>query len=313
MSEIQSDREGVSRRSVLLGLGAAAGAAAVTALPTKASAAPGVVPAALLSPSVPQAVGAPISGLTYFGIDAQQFFPSGNPSSRLYEDGTGSKLLTSGTLFAGLSLPAGSVVYQINAGYQGQPILFIHKRALQQPAVNAAPEQVFFANLAASPGGPFSSTINLPNPIVIEREATYTISYFLSAGSAIFGCTVGYLPATQGFVPFSGSVPRVLDTRDPGPLTGKLGPGEERVVDLGFPGARSAVVNLTITETVGAGFVAVFPAGITWPGNSSINWTSSGQNVANGVITALDSNGRITIRGGVNPTHVVIDRIGFML
>ena len=57
MSEIQSDREGVSRRSVLLGLGAAAGAAAaVTALPAKASAAPSVLPA--WSPAVPAGAGA---------------------------------------------------------------------------------------------------------------------------------------------------------------------------------------------------------------------------------------------------------------
>jgi hypothetical protein len=313
MSGYQTEREGVSRRSVLLGLGAAAGAAAaVTALPAKASAAAGVAPAFL--PSVPQAVDAPISGLTYIGLDAQQFFPSGDPSNRLYEDLTGSKVSGSGTLFAGIPLPAGSVLYQVNVGYQQQPILFIHKRSLQQPAMDAQPEQVFFASLQPSPGGPFSSTVNLPTPIVIDRESTYTISFFVSAGSAIFGCTLGYQPPTQSFVPFSGSEPRVLDTRLPGPLTGMLAPNQEKVVPLGFAGARSAVLNLTITQSgTGGGFVAVFAAGIAWPGNSSINWTAGGQTVANGVITAADSNGNIKIRGGGSPTHVIIDRIGFMI
>ena len=83
MSEIQSDRDGVSRRSVLLGLGAAAGAAAaVSVLPVKASAAPSSLPA--WSPAVPEAVGAAISGLTYIGIDAEQFFPTA-PTQRQYD------------------------------------------------------------------------------------------------------------------------------------------------------------------------------------------------------------------------------------
>ena len=46
---------------------------------------------------------------------------------------------------------------------------------------------------------------------------------------------------------------------------------------------RGVVVNLTVTNTGGGGgFVAVFPANISRPGNSSINWTSANENVANG-------------------------------
>jgi hypothetical protein len=103
----------------------------------------------------------------------------------------------------------------------------------------------------------------------------------------------------------------VLDTRTTG---GPLGDGEERTIALGFPGARGAVINLTVTETQGGGgFVAVFPANIAWPGNSSINWFGANQNVANGVITALDTLGQIKIRGGVAPTQVIIDRIGWLI
>jgi hypothetical protein len=100
MGEIETEREVVSRRSVLLGLGAAAGAAAaVSALPAKASAAPGVLPA--WSPAVPQAVGASIPGLTYIGIDAEQFFPSG-PTPRQYDVMEGTHLNAPGTIHAGL-------------------------------------------------------------------------------------------------------------------------------------------------------------------------------------------------------------------
>lgn len=306
--------ENVSRRSVILGLGAAAAGAAVATWPAQASAgpeSPGPVPA----PAVPEALSAAIPGLTYIAIDAQQFFPT-DPANRVAGDIdlTGSKpAATPNRIWAGLPIPAGSTVHQIHVGYIGQPIAEISKRPLTQPSGGGQiPQQVFQRTLAPSPGGPFSSSELLSSPVTIEREASYTVSFHISGGSAVFGCSIGYLPPTQSFVPFTGT-PRVLDTRDPGPLTGKLGPAEERLVDLGIAGARSAVLNLTVTETVGGGFVAVFPAGITWPGNSSINWSSTNQNVANGVISAVDGLGRITIRGGSNPTHVVIDRIGFMI
>ena len=103
----------------------------------------------------------------------------------------------------------------------------------------------------------------------------------------------------------------MLDTRTAG---GKLQPNEERVVALGVPAAATAaVINLTVTDTEIAGFVAVFPANVAYPGNSSINWSATGQNLANGVITGIDPTGKVKIRGGVNPTDVVIDVQGYLL
>ena len=59
-------------------------------------------------------------------------------------------------------------------------------------------------------------------------------------------------------------------------------------------------------------FVTVFAGGVAYPGNSSINFTGADQ-VANGVLSATNAAGQITIRGGGSPTHVIIDRIGFMV
>lgn len=313
MSESVPEREGVSRRSVLLGLGAAAGAAAaISAVPGRAGAAPSAVPA--WSPAVPEALGAPVAGLSYIGFDAQAFLPS-QPDHRVGGDVdlTGTKGAPGERVWANIPLPAGSTIYQMNVGYIGTPIAEISQRPITQVTQGKIPNQVFQKSLPPSGGPPLTQTENLATPVTLDRESTYTVSFFLLAGSAVFGCSLGYLPPTQSFLPFSGGDPRVLDTRLPGPLTGKLASGQEKVVPLGFAGARSAVLNLTITETVGSGFVAVFPAGIAWPGNSSINWSASNQNIANGVITAVDANGAIKIRGGSNPTHVVIDRIGFMI
>ena len=137
-----------------------------------------------------------------------------------------------------------------------------------------------------------------------------TQTTFSANGQFVRGLRVGYMPPPRAFVPKT-PVPRVLDTRNGG---GKLGPNQERIVNLGVPGfAKAAVMNLTITETEHAGFVAVFPAHTSWPGNSSINWSTDGQNTANTVVTAVDSAGRVKIRGGVNRTHVVIDVQGYLL
>jgi hypothetical protein len=72
---------------------------------------------------------------------------------------------------------------------------------------------------------------------------------------------------------------------------------EERVVATGVRvSAIAAVVNLTISETEQAGFAVAVPANSPWPGSSSINWSSSGHNLANSVITAMDPTGQVRIR-----------------
>jgi hypothetical protein len=297
---------GVSRRTLLRGAGALAGAAAV---------AQGTPPAFAAGPSavvLPEALSAAISGLTYIAIDAQQMWPT-KAADRVYQDLTGSQGLPNDRIWAGLPLPVGSVVRQISVGYQGQPIVEISRRAISQPNPAQQPEQVFQLSAPASPGGPFSSTLNLATPVTIEPNYSYTVSFFLSPGESVFGASIGYLPPTQGFIPFTGTSPRVLDTRNPGPLAGKLQANEERVVDLGLVGARSAVINLTVTNTVNGGFLSVFAANASFSGTSSINWSNTGENIANSVITAVDASGRIKIRGGDNPTDVIIDRVGFLL
>ena len=228
MSEIEGDREGVSRRSVLLGLGAAAGAAAaVTALPATASAA-GTTPSGHGCPPYHRRSASSFAGLTYVGVDAQQFFPEGNPSNRLYENSTGTKLVSSGTMHAGLPVPAGSVLFQVNSGYQGTPVLTIYKRTLQQPQNSTGPQQIFLQTVEAGPGGPFSSTINLPTPIVIDGRLDLhdQLLRFSRTGDLRFH---GWLPATHAEI----HAVRGLDAARPRYATCRgrdrqAAPGEER-------------------------------------------------------------------------------------
>jgi hypothetical protein len=206
-----------------------------------------------------------------------------------------------------LPIPCGSVIHQINVAYVGQPILEIWKRPLAAPT----PYQTPFQQSLPAGAGQKTASYDLVPPIIVEANTTMAVRYYTSAGATVFGVTVGYVPPTQSFIPFTGGPPRIVDTRLG---AGKLLPSEERIIALGMAGARSAVINLTVTGTEGdGGYVAVFAGDIAWPNNSSINWTGAGQNIANGVITAMDPFGQIRIRGGSAKTHVIIDRIGWLI
>ncbi|MCU1399034.1 MAG: hypothetical protein JWN62_2143 [Acidimicrobiales bacterium] len=312
--------DSVSRRNLLLGMGAVAGAAAGAGLLTSETHAASSSPARTTLPAFhphPEVLAAQIPGLTYITIDAQQFWPT-IAGERVYANGTGTQPTNpNDRVWAALPLPAGSIVYQMSVGYQGAPFMEINQRKINQPFPATAPIAVFQKQLQASPGGPVSTTVNmngtlLEAPVTIASDSSYTVSMLYSTpGSSIFNVQIGYLPPTQSFMPFTGT-PRVFDSRlaANGP---KFTINDERTIDLGIAGARTAIINLTVTETgAGGGFVAVFPANLAYPGNSSINWTTADQNVANGVITSVDPTGKIKVRAN-NATHIVIDRIGFMI
>jgi len=311
--EIANERVTISRRA-FAGLGAAAGAAAaVAALPGMPAAFAGTRSAAFVGAHMsPSALGPVNPALTYLGLDAFAFESDstfdGAGNGRVYQDTTGVQPITPARrMNASLPIPAGSTIYQLNVAYQGSPIMEIWKRSMVMPV----PYAPAFQQTTVVGGGPQTMTFDFSPPIVVAQAETVAVRFFASAGDSVLGVTVGYLPPAQSFLPFTGGPPRILDTRVTG---GKLADGEERVVALGFVGARGAVINLTITETEGnGGFVAVFPSNIPYPGNSSINWTAAGQNIANGVITAMDPKGQITLRGGAASTHVVIDRIGWFI
>ncbi len=314
---------GLSRRTLFAGgLGAVAGASALMGALQH-----GVADARPMQPQGirPEVLATTKAHLQYIGIDAQAFTtrPKTGASSGGYgafflddTSGVATQNWTNYVIWAPMSLPAGSVLKEINVAYQGTPTIVVLERKM------GAPNPVIQHNVPNLPAGVMASTTTLAldgtppfgQPITISATSTYTIEIFGSATTSIYGITFGYVPPTQSFIPFVGT-PRVLDTRDPAiGGGGKLAPGEERIVALGFPGARGAVLNMTLADTEGnGGFVAVFPADIAWPLNSSINWSGPNQFIANGVITAVDAAGQIKIRGGSQKASVIIDRIGWLI
>lgn len=94
--------------------------------------------------------------------------------------------------------------------------------------------------------------------------------------------------------------------------------GTTKVVDLttetDLPaGASGAIVNITVANTVGAGFVTVYNGdSANRPNTSSVNWSASGQILSNGLTVKVSSTGTVRVFAN-SGTHVIIDVIGFIV
>jgi len=81
-------------------------------------------------------------------------------------------------------------------------------------------------------------------------------------------------------------------------------------------GATAIAANVTVTNTVANGFLTVNPGGNTAIGASTINWSSAGLTLANGVILTLNGARQLTIvyGGAVGAsTNVIVDVTGYYL
>ncbi len=124
-----------------------------------------------------------------------------------------------------------------------------------------------------------------------------------------------YVPPRPAFNAISPA--RVYDSRSAG---GQIGSGQTRRISVASsttgaavtPVAASAVLyNLTVTGNSGAGYLALFPAGTAWPGNSSVNWVSS--TVANGGVVALGGDRQIDVFCSGSSTDFIVDITGYYL
>ena len=90
--------------------------------------------------------------------------------------------------------------------------------------------------------------------------------------------------------------------------------GSAAVVAAVPPTARAAVITLTITQTVGSGFVTAYSNALTAaPATSTINWTAPNSDIGTTTTVAVDGSGKIALLAGQNGTHVIVDVIGYYL
>ncbi|MCU1367024.1 MAG: hypothetical protein JWN39_2663 [Ilumatobacteraceae bacterium] len=232
------DPAGVSRRLLLAGgLGAVAGGSATVAAMQSGDASAAGVPK--LDIPHPETLATMVSQCTYLPLDATAFFTQ-NPSSRVIDDVVGVNA-NNGGLWVEASLPimAGAVIRQIQISYRGSPTFSLVSRAMEGPTPIG---QSLITNLDAGPGNK-TQTIDLDgspgrSTVFVNTRTTYSLRFVIPnpKTDSIFGVSIGHVPPTQLFVPNLSS-PRVYDTRlagSGGPT--KLAPGEERIVDMAYPG-----------------------------------------------------------------------------
>ncbi len=124
---------------------------------------------------------------------------------------------------------------------------------------------------------------------------------------------------TAAFTPLSPA--RILDTRPgftapAGSPKGLVAPGGSVDVQVtgegGVPdtGVYAVVLNVTIAQSTGRGFVTAYPKGSSQPTASNINVTGAGQSAPNSVIVPVGDDGQVTIftSGG---GHLLADVFGY--
>lgn len=105
---------------------------------------------------------------------------------------------------------------------------------------------------------------------------------------------------------------RSYDSREEG---GPLAGGESRVTPVGVPGvpfdAPAVAVNLTVTGTVGSGYLSLAPGDAAQqPEASSINWMRSGATLANGTVVGATGETILTFAEG-GSTQYLTDIAGY--
>jgi serine protease len=112
---------------------------------------------------------------------------------------------------------------------------------------------------------------------------------------------------------------RVVDTRNPVSTNGGpvMGQGVTRTFAIrnncGVPAGAAAVsLNVTVANATTGSFLTIWPAGITRPVVSTINFTQNDPSLANGAIVALGAGSPdLSVFNSGGSVHVIIDITGF--
>jgi hypothetical protein len=169
------------------------------------------------------------------------------------------------------------------------------------------------SNLNYTPG------LTIPNLVIAKIGAGGTVCVFSQSPTHLVADVLGYFPAVTSYAALAPA--RLLDTREGQPTIDTVGSGAgvqplgaTAVVHVGgrggVPGAaKTATLNVTVTEPHGNGYVTVYPCGIDPPLASNLSFVV-GQTIANAVITAIGANGDVCLFTS-QPTHLIADVTGY--
>ncbi len=159
-------------------------------------------------------------------------------------------------------------------------------------------------------------------PRLFSRRAMVAAGGAAALAPISFAATARAAPSSGSLVTLLTPI-RIFDSRtDDVPLgRAKLESGSTVIVTVSVPDETrfltAAFLNVTITETEGAGFLRISGTDSSGtqpvPTTSNINWSHSGLTVANLALTTVGSEFGVDIfAGGAGRTHVIVDVQGYV-
>jgi hypothetical protein len=227
--------------------------------------------------------------------------------------------------YSGPKPAAGQTVELQVAGRAGMPASGIGAVAINLTATDATAPGFVTMWPSGNPR-PLVSTLNLertgqtlPNLAIVPVGANGHVSIYTLSGTHLIADVLGWFPAAGALHTIQPT--RILETR-PGPdQTGYAGakPAPNSTVTLqvagraGLPptGVAVAVLNVTVTEAEGPGFVSIWPSGDMQPMTSNLNVARTGQTIQNFVMVPVGQDGSIKLFT-LSGAHLIADLVGWL-
>ena len=216
--------------------------------------------------------------------------------------------------------PGGAPLIVQIAGQRGVPATGATAAVLNVTAVNAESQGYLTVYPAGQPQ-PATSSVNYANSspvanlVIAPLSADGKIAIFSEQRTDVIVDVTGWF-GPGGVQEFSLITPaRLYDSRQPAdnPSGTKVGvtPIEIQVTGKGnVPAiARGVVLNVTVDQPAGDGYVTVWPADRGTPDTSNVNF-GAGQTIPNSVLIGLSPSGKIRVSSSV-PTNIIVDITGW--
>lgn len=316
---MEESRSALSRRGVIAGMSAVvAGAAGAVLLPDRAQAAthplvsrvPKLRNTSVTAPPITAEHSIRLSGADFHpGQGGDQFTRSGAALTAVEvagQDFVASVRPNAGDVMTNIE------VYVNPAGLGGDI-------ALVRQEIDGTETPLATGTIPATTG---FRTVTVPVPIgPFAEAATNDTAYYLvinvGQNAVLRGATITAFGQAGSLVMIAPQ--RVLDTRRPNDGAAKVPSGTIRTftVDTIVPRiAVAALLNVTLDQTQGSGFLTVFAPddvdNVVAPAVSNINWYTDNQIVANLAVSAMVGEADIYFAtGGPGSTHVIVDVIGY--
>ncbi len=268
-----------------------------------------------------------VSQATHIVVDVTGFFPitstfvSTNPA-RLLDTRPGEPTVDGLQQGIGITTSASVVEVQVS-GRSGVPA---NATSVALNVTVTEPTGTGFATVfPCGSTRPTASNLNfvpgltVANLVVSKLGVGGKVCVFTQVGTHLVVDVNGYFPVVTTYQAINPA--RLWDSRPGSPTidgqfsgTGFLSAGITTAIVVtgrgGVPAnAASVVLNVTVTEPGVAGFVTVFPCGISPPLASNLNFVP-GQTVPNAVLVQVGTGGAVCVFNH-QPTHLVIDVSGF--